>query len=279
MTTLHDVASRIDSFVCGLPSRLRGNRLLFMLQAYVDDSGSHENDYAFVLAGFVSTVDRWKQFSDEWDILCGQFPETLDFKMARAERLKGIDTYWGDGTEAELIARRDAKVQALAELIKRHAICRISAGLDWHNYRAIARGRVPENVDDPYFFLFWELRVAVAHHQERTGVREKVDFIFDRQGAIGATAVFWHEKFISTLSPFARYIISGTPRFESDTEVLPLKAADMLAWQMRRYVEDKENDREMRPALATLITLPHIQGNINAEKLRWIVGEVNHVEG
>lgn len=284
MTSLFDPAERIKSFVCGLASPRRESRLLFMLVAYVDDSGSDENDHAFVLAGFVSTSDAWVRFSDEWDELCRQPPQTLDFKMKIAERLKGIDTYWGDGTEEELIVRRDTKVQALAEVIQRHAICRVSAGLDWHNYRAIVRDMVPQEVDNPYFFLFWELVMAVVSHQERTDVREKVDFIFDDQGPIGRTAVSWHDRFIATLSPFARYIISGTPRFESDTDVLPLKAADMLAWQMRRYVEDQGKDREnisktqMRPALETLISLPHIQGNIDAERLRWIVKEVNHVE-
>jgi hypothetical protein len=256
-----------------------------MLVAHVDDSGSDENELAFVLAGFVSTSEKWARFSDEWRALCLQDPQTPDFKMKIAERLKGSGTYWGQGTEAELTARRDTKVQALASLIKKYALCRISASLDWHNYRVIARGRVPENVDDPYFFLFWELLVAVAHHQERTGVREKVDFIFDRQGVIGATAAFWHEKFIATLSPFARYIISGRLKFESDTDVLPLQAADMLAWHIRRCIEDEENDREsglvtwLRPALATLLDLPCISANIDAEKLRWIVREVNHVEG
>ena len=114
-----------------------------MLVGYVDDSGSDENEYAFVLAGFISTADKWMRFSEEWDALCRQEPQALDFKMRIAERLKGVGTYWGKGTEAELIDRRDIKVQALAALIKKYAICRISAGMDWQNYNAIARGRVP----------------------------------------------------------------------------------------------------------------------------------------
>lgn len=131
------------------------------------------------------------------------------------------------------------------------------------------------------FFLFWELIAEVANHQERTGVREKVDFVFDDQGVIGETAVFWHSKLIAAMPPFARYIISSTPIFRHDTEVLPLKAADMLAWQMRRYVEDKEINSvtEIRPALAALLELPHIPANIDADKLREIVREVNYVQG
>mgnify|MGYP003385252209 CR=1 FL=1 len=252
-----------------------------MLVGYVDDSGSHENEYAFVLAGFISTTERWINFSDEWDALSRQYPQTLDFKMKVAERLKGGGTYWGDGTDDELIERRDTKVQALAALIKKHAIYRISAGTDWHNYRAIAKGRVPPEVDSPYFFLYHELIATVANYLAASGESEKIEFIFDQQGSIGDISRSWFSTLIATLPPSARNIITGTPSFKTDTDVLPLKAADMLAWQMRRYVEDIEisSVTEIRPALAALLELPHIHANIPAVKLREIVREVNHVGG
>ncbi|GKS64266.1 hypothetical protein YTPLAS72_15700 [Nitrospira sp.] len=266
----------IKALVCGFASPVREKRLLIMLVAYIDDSGSNESDNVFVLAGFISTAERWMRFSDAWDALCRQDPQTPDFKMKVAERLKGKDTYWGNGTEEELIARRDAKVQALANVIENHAMCRISAGMDWNNYREIARGNVPAHVDSPYFFLFWNLIAEVANHQQRNNVREKVDFVFDEQGALGTTAVAWHPTLIATLPPFMSYILSSTPIFRDDAEVLPLKAADMLAWQMRRYVSDSRKDSTVRPALATLLNLPHIHANIDRGHLAEIVREVNH---
>ena len=277
-------ADYIRALVCGLPSPLRENRLLVMLVGYVDDSGSEPDGYAFVLGGFVSTADKWEKFSDEWDALCKKDPPTLDFKMGTAERLKGVGTYWGQGTLAELAERRDAKVQALAALIKKYAICRLSAGMDWHNYKALAKGRVPPNVDSPYFFLFWELCWAVAQHQHETGVNEKVDFLFDYQGAFGDTAVFWHAAFIETFPPFEREILSNPPSFRHDKDVVPLKAADMLAWHMHRYLMDKEKDRqngvvtELRPALRVLLELPQIKAHIDGERLKYIVRAVNGLE-
>ena len=256
-----------------------------MLVAHVDDSGSDENEHAFILAGFVSTSEKWARFSDEWDALCRQVPQTPDFKMTIAERLKGIGTYWGNGTLAELTARRNTKVQALASLINKYALYRINAYLDWHNYRVIARSRVPKDVDDPYFFLFFQLITAVAHHQVQTELREKVDFVFDHQGRIGETAVLWHSTLIATLPQLARDIISSTPIFWHDKDVPPLKAADMLAWLMRRSIDDEEKDRDsgamtcLRPALATLLDIHCVSANIDAKKLLYIVREVNHAEG
>ena len=277
---LDDPAAHIKALVWGFPSPLRENRLLAMLVGYVDDSGSEPNGLVYVLAGFISTADKWERFSDEWASLCAKDPQTPDFKMAIAEHLKGGGTYWGQGTDAELAAKRDAKVYALAELVKKYAMCRISAGMDWGNYQAFAKGRVPCSFDSPYFFLFWELIVAVAQYQEKTRVREKVDFVFDDQGVIGETAASWHSKLIATLSPFPREIISCTPIFRNDTAVLPLKAADMLAWQIRRNIYDLKENRSgavQRPALKLLLGLPGIQANITKDMLRYIVREINHV--
>jgi hypothetical protein len=38
-----------------------------MLQAYIDDSGNDGKSPVFVLAGYVSTTEKWETFSDEWD--------------------------------------------------------------------------------------------------------------------------------------------------------------------------------------------------------------------
>lgn len=54
------------------------------LEVYVDDSGSEPQGEIFFLAGFISTVERWAAFSNEWDSALGLHP-TLDyFKMSEA---------------------------------------------------------------------------------------------------------------------------------------------------------------------------------------------------
>jgi hypothetical protein len=37
-----------------------------MLQAFVDESGSHDGSRHYVMAGHISTVDEWGQFDEEW---------------------------------------------------------------------------------------------------------------------------------------------------------------------------------------------------------------------
>ncbi len=90
--------------------------------AYVDDSGSDPTSHVFVLAGFVSTAPRWRAFSNEWDAICAEPPAIDDFKMRLAHRLKGPGTYWGMGTDDELVHRRDDRLLKLARTISNHAM-------------------------------------------------------------------------------------------------------------------------------------------------------------
>ena len=188
----------VRALVCGFASPIRQKRLLLMLQAFIDDSGSEPGGKVFVLAGLLSTASQWEQFSDEWAEICGQEPAIADFHMARAYRIKG--GYWGDGTLAELTTRRDAKILALAEVVRKYAVVRVSSGVTWRAYEAAARGKVPPEIDSPYFFLFWYIIQAVARWQEGSGRREKVDFIFDDQGKIGITAVSWYPYFLAAFT-------------------------------------------------------------------------------
>lgn len=251
-----------------------------VLQAYIDDSGSTNESEVFVLAGFVARASRWAAFSVEWESVCAQDPKTPDFKMARAERLHG--GYWGDGSVEELADRRDRRVNELCGVIKRHALIRVSAGMGWKAYTDIARGKVPSKVDSPYFFLFLNLIMSVAGWQIRTGAKERVDFVFDDQAKIGRISVKWHDYVRELLPPDARHILTSTPSFQHDTEVLPLKAADMMAWHMRRDVADKtkpgaNTNHQRRSVLSSLLEVPAVSDNVDARKLLRIVTELQNL--
>src|SRR4030095_7034583 len=60
-------SSGIWSLVSGFPGQKRGNRLLAMFQAYLDESTSNPvHEGVFVMAGWISTAEKWAVFSDEW---------------------------------------------------------------------------------------------------------------------------------------------------------------------------------------------------------------------
>jgi len=203
-----------------------------IIQAFIDDSGnstSHGNP-VFVLAGYISSADRWAAFSDEWEAECDREPKVRNFKMAHAYGFRG--GFYGWPRE-----ERDARLKRLAEIVQRHAVLRIQTAMAWDDYNDVLRGNMPGIAESPYIWLMWKLLVDLSEWQEARGLNQRVDFIFDRQGSIGAEAVMWFEALRTALPP-AQLARMGNVRHDDDDDILPLKAADMWAWHVRRYLAD-----------------------------------------
>jgi hypothetical protein len=115
------------SMVAGIPSRLRHNWLMLMLQGYIDDSGSDMQGPVYVLSGFIGHVEEWAQFSDKWDIELRKTPAISYFEMSDAESLKEQFQGW---TPED----RDAKVMSLAKLIVPHVICNVECLVSQADY-------------------------------------------------------------------------------------------------------------------------------------------------
>jgi hypothetical protein len=65
-----------------------------MLRAYID--GSHTIDSAFVLAGYIGTVEKWAAFSEEWQTVLDMWkPPLKPFKMNLAHSAWS-DELWRD---------------------------------------------------------------------------------------------------------------------------------------------------------------------------------------
>jgi hypothetical protein len=60
------------------------------LQGFFDDSGNESSSPIFVLAGFITTNQRWAAFSDEWQLALDEPPRLKYFKMAEAEHFRWI---------------------------------------------------------------------------------------------------------------------------------------------------------------------------------------------
>jgi hypothetical protein len=78
-------AEAIRALVSGYPRRLWGEKLLVMLQAFVDDSTSNAPGKRNVfLAAYMQTAEAWIAFSDDWDRELHADPAIDYFKMREA---------------------------------------------------------------------------------------------------------------------------------------------------------------------------------------------------
>ncbi len=268
----------LDSLVCGLPSYKRDTWLFGMLNCFIDDSGSDPKSThrgpVFVLAGYVSTVERWKTFSDEWEMALKSGPKTLEyFKSTEAEsRKRGQFDGWST-------QERDAKLEELADVLIRNAMFGISAVLSWESYTSV-QSEYPAHYLNPYALLYHAAISITVRRMRRLQIEDKIEFVFDEQGRDGVRASESYRLAKDDLPKDIRKYVSGLPIHRADSDFPPLQAADMAAWQVRRCFYENEqhiNDisqYKFRAMLEKLNVVPHVSEIFDLNSLDAIYGHV-----
>ncbi len=243
-----------------------------MLKCYADDSGSHKGDDSnlFVLAGYLMEEERWESFAEQWDIqLKRDFPVQF-FHMTDAE--------YGDGEfEGMDLVFRERKIKDLALVIADNQPTPIAVSLDKREYDSIVKGVASKERDNPYALLLFQLMRGIAEFQKwREQIHgrepEPVEFVFDNQGPEELKALSWYAGLVEAVPEPYKTIMANTPVFRNDRDILPLQAADMLAWHVRRGTERPDEEREA-VGLITGGARCQWKGHLDASVLReWAQG-------
>lgn len=217
----------LSALLAGFSRAARERKLLAVLQAYVDDSTKTVGRRTLFLAGYVNTAQKWADLSEEWERVLQQGRPAAYMHMADAERMRGPFRGWGR-------LDRELKVLALARTIADSDPWSFSIAIDLRDFSDVFGPTVPYGFQQPYFLAFFAAQILVAGHHHNLGVTSTVDFIFDEQSQIHRTATALYSMLKEVQAPELRSLWGATPIFRSDKEVLPLQAADMLAWHVQR---------------------------------------------
>jgi hypothetical protein len=203
-----------------------------MLRAFIDDSGSGGDSTYYVLAGYLSTVEEWGCFAAEWREELSKNPPLGYFKSSEAESLKGEFAGFSAGI-------RNARIDRLIEIIRNRALHAISVRMKQKDYDEILRSAIPEDWDNPYFYLFTLMVLALPRS---SGIilrmNDRIGVVFDRQSP--AKKASPTERRAAHIYERARAFIPaashlGSVSYRDDKGFVPLQAADLLAWQTRRF--------------------------------------------
>lgn len=205
----------IEGLVCGFPREIRDRTSLVVLEAYADDSA---DERIYVLAGWVGNACQWGAFSDDYEKAA--LPRSFHMKKVRRPNGK--------------------RVRDLATITMSQAMYRVDCVLHQGNYKKIVKGKIKRELDSPYFVLFYQVILATARLLDRVGSDDTADWIFDEQGKIGDEAVAWYRFIKEHARPNLKRRLGSTPIFRDDEKVLPLKAADLFAWQIRKHLSEEQ---------------------------------------
>jgi hypothetical protein len=184
-----------------------------MLKAFIDDSGSGGDSPWFVLAGYIGTIEAWDTFDEPWRAALAD--HGLDYFKASA---------LPDGEETFKF------LDFLISIIGKHALRAIYVRLQQRDFDEIIRPYVPEMWQDPYYFLFSGYLSAGVFTEKHGGIGRSTEFYFDkgdkrqqkRADKLYRQSVELYHDMVENVS------------FKDEKAFLPLQAADLLAWQVRR---------------------------------------------
>jgi len=241
------------------------------LQAFVDDSRSDVDGGNLILAGYVHTADRWLRFSNDWREALHAIPKIQYFRMVEANNLRGQFRGWKE-------PERDAKLVSLAKLIYEYNPWSFECWVSKTAFDRILKPVAPYDLKNPYLVCFYGAIVTAARFQASEGMKpDPIDFVFDEQGGLGSFVVSWYEWIKQWQSPSISAVLGSTPIFRDDKKVLPLQAADLLAWHLRRRKE-KRFSAENRFVMDYIFG-NHVEATITEDVLHVLATKMSGVPG
>ena len=235
------------ALVTGFPTGKRENCWLMILfpQAAIDDSGSEPQSPTFILAGFAAPFGAWLSFSQSWQTVLDKPPKLDYFKMSEAASMSGQFHARRGWTER----KRDARVLEFAQVARAFVTLRIHASMSNKLFRKYVTSlAAPERklgMDSPYVMMFMQIILATATACDRLDIQGACDFVFDEQGAFGREALDWWINFRKLLDDAPPHslrarvasLVCDRPIFRDEKQFLPLQAADLYAWHVRKHAD------------------------------------------
>jgi len=201
------------------------------LTAYFDDSGTHTSSPVALVAAWVSPAPQWKKLVREWNKAKDEFGfQTLHMAelMANNPKSEFADKdYWNEGRKAKLLKR-------LREIIGKHAGQGFENSVTRKDYDDLVKGENRPHLG--HFHYTYAVEGCIGEIEKwRTskGIHEPTEYVFDRMTKGSAKKEIGRtfkdaEQFENNLYRYGIY--KGCHSFRDKSEIVPLQAADLLAW-------------------------------------------------
>ena len=220
----------IRALTSGYASPYREEKPLAFLRAFVDDSASDVGEQRLFMAGYVARADTWELFADTWADALMASPSITYLRMVEANGRRGEFQGWDERS-------RDIKLLRLSRIIRYFEPLSFEFSINRQLYYRAVKPVAARGLGNPYFPCAYSVVSGVARFIKSQNIRLPIEFIFDEQREISADINLFFEWMKASLPKEVRKLINGNPLFRDDKLFLPLQAADMIAWHIRREHE------------------------------------------
>ncbi len=210
------------------------------LAFYGDESGTSRDNRVATVAGYLGQVGEWRRFEREWRKVCGKY----DVKIVhRAD----LETWHGEFTAERgwNPARRTSFLGELQPIIKSCTKVAVGSAVIKEDWEEVMPEWLTRFFGGTYGWCAHECIVAVRKWCERPSARSRtsrpVCWAFER-GAEGQHQVEAMFAELSNISELKAAFRIGALSFP-DKDVVPLQAADLLAYEVFKQVENQIVDR------------------------------------
>ena len=225
-------------------------------QAFIDDSATDRLDKRLFFAGYLMTAEQWRAFSNLWSAELKSGREIDYLRMAEANNLRGQFRGWSE-------AEKDRKLESLARIIAIFQPVSFEVSVSRVECAEIVTPISPRGLGRPHFSCAFLTMSTVGQYASRMRGQLSIGFVFDEQDGVDNDVDMFFPVLHQSLPPKVRRCINGKPEFGDDKKVLPLQAADMLAWHIRRDYE-AGGERWAHPMLKYLMSGDvHIANSLN----------------
>ncbi|MGD0075170.1 MAG: DUF3800 domain-containing protein [Candidatus Binataceae bacterium] len=231
-----------------------------MIEAYIDESGTHDQAKIIVMAGFLSSYKRWRKFDDKWDAILNP-PDEIDppekRRVFHATDCLGKDGHgdfagWSKGD-------RDRLVDQLVPIAKQRTLLAIATAFAVDDYKRIIPDRIQRKWTHPYYLCMFHLvnSLKVNSHKFTFPSGEKIAFVFAKKPKFEGLLTELYEELKATESLGD---IMGKMTLGSPEEDIPIQAADLLCY-LTRTLWEKEHYESGSAAYRTQELLRDLLGS------------------
>jgi hypothetical protein len=228
-------AIHVLKLVSGLPKAARERQQILVLQAFIDDSRSaadRATGRVLVMSGYISDAISWARFSDEWK-------ELLD--GLRWDEFKMSQVAMGGGDQSM------ERAEWFFRVIERHVKGQIAVSIEEQMLaRVVDELKLPDVHKNPYNLAFAAIQDGLLHTQRRMNFWDPIDLIFDSQSGFEEPIAHGWRRFRDAARSRDKRVLGDVPRFLDGRKFLPLQAADLSAWWLRKYWDDNGSFTPLR---------------------------------